>query len=241
MIFVDLDSLRPQSQGEPNSSLPLLTAIKRGSTLVLPVQFVSQGIVVELSAGATGSLGFKQKGNHNAASYAAVAMAWVKTGTGTAAVYTFTVTFLNAALNALFVIGDTAAADEIGYIDLVGEIKWTDANGTHESGPDFPLRVLNDVNQGGEVVPTFATAGILTLLSSVTQLTGNVVVNGVAQSLDAVPTAGVYGLSSLLFARITGLSAFTFDLGAADVTDPGQVAPHDYNALTNNFHWTKRF
>ena len=54
------------------------------------------------------------------------------------------------------------------------------------------------------------------------------------------PTAGFFNTRSLVTTRIQGVTSFTFDPGAADVADPRQVAPHDYNAGTNNFHWTQR-
>jgi hypothetical protein len=237
-VFVDLNS--NSLLGSATATIPLssLPPIKRGASLILPVQFVNAGVVTELSAGATGILGFKAPGYNSAASYAAVALSWVKTGTGTAALYTFTVTFINTVLNAILELGGAGA--DLNSIVLNGEIKWADSNGTHETTPNFKIIVLNDINQGGESVPVTGIAGPITWLPNVTQLTGNLIVGGVPQSLDAVPTVGVFNANSLLIARIAGTSQFTFDAGAADVTDPGQVAPTDYNAVTNNFHWTKR-
>jgi len=232
-------SALPPSNVNPDP-LRHLGQIKRGTSFSFAVQFLTAGIITELSVGAAGQLGFKAKGNHNAGAFAAVAAAWIKTGAGLTATYTFTVTFINAALNALFVIGDSSAADDVAFVDLIGEIKWTDANGTHQTAPDFVLRVLNDVNQGNETVPTSASAGNLQYLASVVRLIGNTVVNGVATSLDAVPTVGIFAVTNLVFINIGGaISMWIFTAGAADPSDPGQVAPVDYNAGTNNFHWTK--
>lgn len=230
----------PQTQNAVSETLRHLAQIKRGSTFTVAIQFLTSGIITELSAGATGQLGFKAKGNHNATAFAAVATSWVKTGSGTTATYTFSVTFLNSALNALFVIGDASSADDVPFVDLIGEIKWTDSNGTHETAPDFTLRVLNDVNQGNETVPTSAGTAPFQYLSSIVRLVGNTIVNGVATSLDAVPTANVYVVSNLIFIIIGGaISMWELAANAADPTDPGQVAPVDYNAATNNVHWVK--
>src|ERR1700739_353549 len=182
----------PLAQQAVSETLRHLGQIKRGSTFTVAIQFLTAGIITELSVGATGQLGFKAKGNHNATAFAAVATSWVKTGSGLTATYTFSVTFLNSALNALFVIGDASAADDVPFLDLIGEIKWTDSNGTHETAPDFTLRVLNDNNQGNETVPTSAGSTQMQYLASIVRLTGDTVVNGVATSLDAVPTANIY-------------------------------------------------
>jgi hypothetical protein len=230
----------PQASSAFSETLRHLGQIKRGSTFTVAVQFLTAGIITELSVGASGQLGFKAKGNHNATAFAAVATSWVKTGAGTTATYTFSVAFLNSALNALFAIGDASAADDVPFLDLIGEIKWTDANGTHETAPDFTLRVLNDVNQGNETVPTTAGGSNSPYLSSIVRLTGNTVVNGVATSLDAVPTAAIYVPTNLIFIIIGGvIGMWELVTGAADPTDPGQVAPVDYNAGTNNVHWVK--
>jgi hypothetical protein len=119
-----------------------LGEIKRGDTLTFAVQFLSAGVITPVSAPATGTLEFKAKGNHNAAAAAGPA-SWVVNGS----TYTFSITFESPAMNALFAIGDALPADEVSFVDLVGEIKWIDANGTHETTPDSALRVLNDVNQ----------------------------------------------------------------------------------------------
>jgi len=136
----------PPSSNTVQEPMRHLGQIKRGDTLTFAVQFLTAGIITQVSAPATGVLGFKQKGNHNAP-LAATAASWTFSGSGTTATYTFSVTFESAALNALFVIGDPLPADEVPFVDLAGEIKWIDANGTHETTEDFVLRVLNDVNQ----------------------------------------------------------------------------------------------
>jgi hypothetical protein len=34
-----------------------------------------------------------------------------------------------------------------------------------------------------------------------------------------------------------GVLSYVLTSGAANVSDPGHVAPNDYNASTNNVHW----
>lgn len=131
-------SVQPLTFATWNSTT--LGAIKRGNTLTLQIQFIQNNVVTELSAGAVGILGFKQVDQHNAP-YCASAN-WVKSGSGTTTIYTFTVTFLSSVLNALFL-----AASDPNSIDLISEIQWTDSNGTHETLPDILLTVLNDVIQ----------------------------------------------------------------------------------------------
>jgi hypothetical protein len=237
--FVDLDS--GHLLGAPDASGPvlLLPRIKRGATFTLPIQFLSGRIVQELSAGASGTLGFKPLGQYDNGTYAAAAGSWVKTGTGMSALYTFSVTFINSVMNALFNInGDPS--DDVASVDLGGEIKWIDSSGTHETAPDFKLTVLNDINRGGEVIPITPLGLAPYYLPNVTALLGNIVMNGVPTTLDAVPTIGMFQAGNLLFLLINGsISMWVFSTGAADPTDPGQVAPVDYNATTNNFHWQK--
>src|SRR5947207_4098093 len=115
------------------SPLVSLGSIKRGSLLILPVQFLLNGIVTDLGVGAAGTLGFKPSGQFQNSSYACASLAWVKTGTGTSSVYTFvTVSFINAVMNALFNSGNDPTLDAASVV-LGGEIKWADTNGTHET------------------------------------------------------------------------------------------------------------
>jgi hypothetical protein len=238
-FFVDLDSDR--LLGALDASGPILSAgrVKRGSNFTLPIQFLSGGVVQELASTATGILGFKPKGQYDNTSYCAAAGSWVKTGSGTSALYTFSVTFINSVMNALFDI-DGDPTNDVALVELGGEIKWIDPNGTHETAPDFGLTVLNDINRGGETIPTTVPSIAPTFLPYVTALTGNIIVNGVPTTLDAVPTAGIFNANSLIFIRVAGITMLSFDAGAANPADLGHVAPPDYNAVTNNYHWTVR-
>src|SRR5205823_530299 len=165
------------------------------------------GIVTDLGVGAAGTLGFKPSGQFQNSSYACASLAWVKTGTGTSSVYTFvTVSFINAVMNALFNSGNDPTLDAASVV-LGGEIKWADTNGTHET-QTFNLTVLNEINRGGETVPVTGGGTAPTYLSSVSQLTGNVVIAGVAISLDAVPTAGFFAAGALVFVVIAGSISF---------------------------------
>jgi hypothetical protein len=65
-------------------------------------------------------------------------------------------------------------------------------------------------------------------------------------TLQGLRTAGIYALNSLVeIAIVVGgggpvqAMTFKFMAGAAAVGDPGEVAPADYNAISNNFHWEK--
>lgn len=58
-------------------------------------------------------------------------------------------------------------------------------------------------------------------------------------ALAAWPTVGILQ-NSVMQCRFAGaFVTFFFDPGAADGGDPGQVAPDDYDPVTNNFHWTQ--
>src|SRR5690242_1461545 len=131
MLYVDLDSFYALSSasGQPFSELG---AAKRGTSRTFEVQFVRAGVATELSPGATGLFGFKLKGKRDSAVFAAVALSWIKTGSGTSSVYTFTVSFSSTPIDAgLKVDGDDS--NDLASIVLEGEIQWTDSDGTHKT------------------------------------------------------------------------------------------------------------
>ena len=187
--FVDISSSRLLRNTIDPNGLRHLGRIKRGDTLSLTAQFIdATQTVQDLGISASGMIGFKPKGNHNATGYCANA-AWVKSGSGLTALYTFTLTFLNSVMNALFVIGDATAADEVTNVDLIGEIKWTDSSAvTHETPSDFVLRVMNDVNQGGETTTNVPAQAQAVVLPQITRQTGGVAATDLdAQALAAFP------------------------------------------------------
>lgn len=77
-----------------------------------------------------------------------------------------------------------------------------------------------------------------TVLPSITSFTG-----ATASDLPYLATVDLTpGTGIPFFIRLaaTGqMIAVYLDAGAADGTDPAQVAPLDYNALTNSVHWTR--
>jgi hypothetical protein len=58
-------------------------------------------------------------------------------------------------------------------------------------------------------------------------------------ALAAWPTAGHEPNSRIDVLYSGGLRAYRIVGGAANPADPGQVAPNDYNAFTNNVHWER--
>ena len=111
------------------------------------VQFVRNGAVVELEAGATGKLGLKSS---YAGSFLSYAGNWVKSGTGTATLYTFSLNMTSAALDALFPDDDEDA------VTCKVEVEWQTGGNTSSTLPTSAT-VYNDVIRGTESVITSVT------------------------------------------------------------------------------------
>lgn len=111
------------------------------------VQFVRNGAVVELVAGAIGKMGLKSTFAGNFLAYAGN---WVKSGTGTSTIYTFSLNMTSANLDALF------PADTETSVTAKVEIEWQESGNTSSTLPTSAV-VYNDVIRGGESVLTSVT------------------------------------------------------------------------------------
>jgi hypothetical protein len=111
------------------------------------VQFVRNGAVAELSSGAVGKLGLKTTYGGNFLAYAGN---WVKSGTGTSTIYTFSLNMTSANLDALFPDDDEDA------VNCKVEVEWQTGGNTSSTLPT-EATIYNDVIRGGESVITSVT------------------------------------------------------------------------------------
>ena len=128
----------------------------RRDVVPVQVQFVRDGTVVELAAGATGAMGLKKT---FAGSFLANDAGFTKTGTGSTTVYQFDLNLNTTNLNAEFPL-DTEES-----ITAKVEIEWTESGTTSSTLPTSAI-VYNDVIRGGEGVPTVTAAASFKLLSA---------------------------------------------------------------------------
>ena len=154
-VYVNLDS---------NEFVVSPTLLQRVSTLFfvrrdnvpVEVQFVRNGEVVELAAGATGKMGIKAAFDGDFLAYDS---AWTKTGTGTTTVYAFGLNLNTTEMDAEF------ATDEEESISAKVEIEWV-ADGLTSSTLPCAATVYNDVIRGGEgSALSFTTASGFRLMS----------------------------------------------------------------------------
>lgn len=205
---------------------------KRNLSATVEVQFVRRGAAEELPADATGILGLKPVGQYDA-DYVVAALAWVKTGSGPDTLYTFTLSFINPDLDALFKV-DGDPENDVVSIELMGELQWIFGGTTYKS-QTFTVTIVNDVNRGGETVPDLPPLAFGVYLPSITGLTG-----GASSDLDAVPTVTLrtgYIVQVLIDNGSSDLQWLVFVLTAGAASAPGDVAPLDYDATSNNRHW----
>ncbi len=143
-LFIDLtdrtflDDL-PSAGGMLIESLDL----KRRDAEPVEVQFLTNGVVTDLGTGATGILGLKRSGAY-ASGYIASALSWVKTGSGTSAKYTFSLTLNTAEIDALF-----TSASEGSSLRAMLEVQWT-VGSVVTSSVTLPAVIANDVIRGDE-------------------------------------------------------------------------------------------
>jgi hypothetical protein len=145
-VYIDLNS---------RSFVVSPTLLQRVTTLFftrrdnepVEVQFVRNGAVAELSAGATGKLGLKSS---YAGNFLAYAGNWVKSGTGTNTIYTFSLNMTSANLDALF------TADTEDSVNCKVEVEWQTGGNTSSTLPTTAT-IYNDVIRGGESVITSVT------------------------------------------------------------------------------------
>jgi hypothetical protein len=119
----------------------------RRDVVPVEVQFVRNGVVVELPSGATGAMGIKKT---FAGSFLANDSGFTKTGTGSTTVYTFDLNLNTTELNAEFI------TDAEESISARVEISWS-FDGTTSSTLPTSAVIFNDVIRGTEGAPNFAT------------------------------------------------------------------------------------
>jgi hypothetical protein len=119
----------------------------RRDVVPVEVQFVRNGVVVELPGGATGAMGIKKT---FAGSFLANDTGFTKTGTGSTSVYTFDLNLNTTEMNGEF----TTDLEE--SIAARVEISWS-FSGTTSSTLPTTATIFNDVIRGSEGAPTLAT------------------------------------------------------------------------------------
>jgi hypothetical protein len=119
----------------------------RRDVVPVEVQFVRNGVVVELPGGATGAMGIKKT---FAGSFLANDTGFTKTGTGSTSVYTFDLNLNTTEMNGEF----TTDLEE--SIAARVEISWS-FSGTTSSTLPTTATIFNDVIRGSEGAPNFAT------------------------------------------------------------------------------------
>lgn len=141
-IFVDLDTQKlVQGLGVATDILAL--KFKRAPAAPIEVQFSRAGAVVELNDATVGVFGVKVTDKYDA-DYTTSANFWIKSGTGTETVYTFTLSLINAALDALFFV-DGNADNDVAELIMMGELQWIDELGNVWKTPTVKIIVDNDV------------------------------------------------------------------------------------------------
>lgn len=148
-VFYDLDTDTLTEQPGVRSPVTNLN-FKRTLQATLEVQFVQNSTIVEVPSGATGIFGIKEIGKYDA-DYAVAALSWVKTGTGSSAVYTFLLSFINDDLNDLFNV-DSNLTNDVESIQFMAELQWM-FDGLRHKSQTITVTIFNDINRGGEDVP----------------------------------------------------------------------------------------
>lgn len=231
-IYVDLDSSKLiLSPGFATEVTQL--GFKRSPTAAVEVQFTRNGVVIELPLDATGIFGVKKTGKYDD-SYVTAALAWLKSGTGTDTVYTFTISLINTALDALFFV-DGNITNDVAQLSLMGELQWSTGGNTVKT-PTLTVLIDNDVNRVGDTAPSLPQIAYAVFLPSITDLVG-----GASNDLDSIDTTPLQlGYIVEVLVPVAGTTTWlTYYLKSGPTTGgtPGQVAPVSYNVSTNNKHW----
>jgi hypothetical protein len=153
-VFIDLNSRAFVVSPVLTQRVTELLFTRRDNVPV-EVQFVRNGAVVELGAGATGKMGLKKDFDGD---FLAFDSAWTKSGSGTSTIYTFGLNLNTVELDAEFPEDDEesiAARVEVEYAD----------SGLISSTLPCSAVVFNDVIRGDEGVPTNAATSTFLLES----------------------------------------------------------------------------
>lgn len=113
----------------------------------LDVKFVRDGVVVDLSFGATGKIGIK---NSFDGSILAIDQAWEKRGEGTDATYQFSMNLNTEEIDSLF------ETDEETSVVAKVEMEWSEGGTINTTMPCTAV-IYNDVLRGTEAAPVQAT------------------------------------------------------------------------------------
>ena len=146
-VYVNLDSNEFVVSPVLTQRVSTLYFVRR-DTVPVEVQFVRQGSVVELGAGATGHLGIKKTFS---GSFLANDTGWTKTGTGASTVYQFDLALNTTELNAEY-----TNDNDTDSITAKIEVSWS-VSGTTSSTMPTSCVIYNDVIRGTEGSPNFAT------------------------------------------------------------------------------------
>ena len=155
-VYVNLDTNEPVVSPTLTQRVNTFYFVRR-DIVPVEVQFVRNGSVVELGAGATGAIGLKKTYTGN---FLANDSGWTKSGTGAATIYQFDLNLNTTELSAEF--NPDASTDSI---TCKLEISWS-VSGTTSSTMPTSATVFNDVIRGGEGVPTSTAAGSFLLQSA---------------------------------------------------------------------------
>jgi hypothetical protein len=134
-VFIDLNSRAFVVSPVLTQRVTELLFTRRDNVPV-EVQFVRNGVVVELGAGATGKMGIKKDFDGD---FLAFDSAWTKSGTGTDCIYTFGLNLNTVELDAEFPEDD--------------EEEWAESGLISSTLPCSAV-VFNDVIRGDEGLPT---------------------------------------------------------------------------------------
>ena len=145
-VFIDLNSRAFVVSPVLTQRVPELLFTRR-DVVPVEVQFVQNGVVVELPGGATGAMGIKKT---FAGDFLANDTGFTKTGTGSTSVYTFDLNLNTTEMNGEF----TTDLEE--SISARVEISWS-FDGTTSSTLPTSAVIFNDVIRGSEGAPNFAT------------------------------------------------------------------------------------
>ena len=156
-IFVNVESRQLQTAVGDSRQVSTL-AFKRGDGASVEIIFVRDGVQVELTSGSIVTFGAKLSGKYDANALV-LENGFAISGSGSTASYigapSFNTVDLDAALEK-----DGDDTNDVPYLDLMGEISWTDGpTGEPTSTETFTVRVNNDVLRGDEVGPVDITGG----------------------------------------------------------------------------------
>lgn len=163
-IFVNVESRQLQTAVGDSRQVSTL-AFKRGDGASVEIIFVRDGVQVELTTGSIVTFGAKLSGKYDANALV-LENGFALSGSGSTASYigapSFNTVDLDAALEK-----DGDDTNDVPYLDLMGEISWTDGpDGPPTSTDTFTVHVANDVLRGDEGMPTQAAFPIGTSIPS---------------------------------------------------------------------------